>query len=203
MTDMTDECVRNQNTRARHTDWTRRRFIQRGALGLAGLAGLTVGLTSNPRTVQAARPPGNRPGLELLESSPFVYISPIKNDGKESICHAEVWFAWLDDSVIITVAADRWKARALRRGLDKARIWVGAHGRWKTGLGGRNEAFRDAPNFIAHAEQVQDKATIDRLLEVYGRKYPGEIDKWRDAMHSGNADGSRIMIRYRPSAKSQ
>jgi hypothetical protein len=166
-----------------------------------GLAGLTVGLTSNPRPVHALRPAGDPPGLKLLESSPFVYISPIKNDGKESTCHAEVWFAWLDDSVIITVAADRWKARALGRGLDKARIWVGAHGRWKARLGGRNEAFRDAPNFFAHAEQVKDEATIDRLLEVYGRKYPGEIDKWRDAMRSGNADGSRIMIRYRPSAK--
>ena len=203
-TEPTEECDRTQNTRAQPSEWTRRRFVQQSALGIAGLA---VGLSFNARLLHAATPAGGRPDLGLLESSPFVYISPIKSDGKESTCHAEVWYAWIDDSVIITVAADRWKAKALGRGLDKARIWVGPHGRWKarfgSTFGSNNEAFRKAPNFFADAEQVKDKAMIDQLLEVYGQKYPKEIDQWRDAMRSGNADGSRIMIRYRPTAENQ
>jgi hypothetical protein len=65
-------------------------------------------------------------------------------------------------------------------------------------LGGQNGDFRGAPNFIATAEKVDDPKMIDRLLTVYGKKYPGEIAKWSDRMRSGNADGSRILIRYRP-----
>lgn len=99
---------------------------------------------------------------------------------------------------MVTVARDRWKAIALENGLNGARIWVGDHGRWKTMLGGRNEEFLTAPNFYAKAERVEDKKKIEPLLTVYAKKYPNEIAKWRDRMRSGNADGSRIMIRYRP-----
>jgi hypothetical protein len=134
----------------------------------------------------------------LLEESPFVYISPLLQNGEESSCHAEVWFAWIDDSIIVTVARDRWKAVALARDLNGAHIWVGNHGRWKTMLGGRNEDFRGAPNFIATAEKVDDPKMIDRLLTAYEKKYPDEIGKWADRMRSGNADGSRLLIRYRP-----
>jgi hypothetical protein len=72
-------------------------------------------------------------------------------------------------------------------------------------VGGRNEDFLDAPNFIARAERVgkEDKTLIDRLLGVYEKKYPEEIGRWRDGMRSGNADGSRILIRYRHAATSQ
>lgn len=176
---------------------SRRRFIVRASSGLAGLA--LAGLAP-PRVARADEPkPGAAPE-SLLEKSPFVYVSPLRSDGAESRCHAEVWFAWIDDAVIVTVAADRWKARALAQGLDRARIWVGDHGRWKTMFGGRNEAFRTAPNFLARAEKVDDPDMIDRLLEAYDRKYPHEIATWRDRMRSGNADGSRIMIRYRPTS---
>jgi hypothetical protein len=136
--------------------------------------------------------------VDLLEQSPFVYISPLRSDGKESLCHAEVWYAWIDDSIIVTVAKDRWKAKALARGLDGARIWVGDHGRWNSRLGGHNKKFMGAPNFLAKADEVQDPEMIERLLTVYGKKYPTEIGRWRDRMRSGNADGSRILIRYRP-----
>lgn len=200
MAEPIEEFARNKNTRAQPIGWTRRHFIKKGALGMAGLA---IALSSNARPLHAETPAGGHPDLKLLESSPFVYISPIKSDGKESTCHAEVWYAWIDDSVIVTVAADRWKAKALGHGLDKARIWVGPHGRWKARFGSNNEEFRKAPNFFADAEQVKDEAMIDRLLKAYGQKYPKEIDRWRDAMRSGNADGSRIMIRYRPSANIQ
>jgi len=176
---------------------TRRRLLTDACVGMLGIA---CGLHAQPRPVRAAAPdPAGLP-VGLLEKSAFVYISPLKSDGQESRCHGELWFAWLDDSVVVTVASDRWKAAALAQGLDRARIWVGDHGRWKGWLGGQNEAFRQAPFFDARAEKVADATTIDRLLEVYAKKYPQEIDAWRDRMRKGNADGSRVMLRYTPLA---
>ena len=83
------------------------------------------------------------------------------------------------------------------RGLDRARIWVGDFGRWK-GLLGKNEDFRRGPSFDARAEFVEDVRVLDRLLAQYDEKYPAEIGEWRDRMRNGFADGSRVLIRYRP-----
>ena len=134
---------------------------------------------------------------ELLERSPFVYVSPRKGDGAESRCHGEVWFGWLDGSVVVITGSERWKARALARGLDRARIWVGDHGTWK-GMLGANEEFRQAPAFDARASVSKDEKLLDRLLATYERKYPEEIGHWRDKMRQGFHDGSRVLIRYTP-----
>ena len=132
-----------------------------------------------------------------LEKSGFVYVSPLRSDGGESTCHAEVWFAWLDDSVVLITGSERWKARALARGLDRARIWVGDHGRWKK-LVGHSDAFRQAPSFDARAKPVKDEALLERMLAVYEKKYPDEIASWRDKMRTGFRDGTRTLIRYTP-----
>jgi hypothetical protein len=133
-----------------------------------------------------------------LEKSPFVYVSPLRSDGGESRCHGEVWYAWIDGAVVLNTASDTWKARAVAGGLDRARIWVGDHGPWKGRLGSRNEAFRQAPHFDARAETSRDAGLVDRLLGVYERKYPDEIGAWRERMRAGVADGSRVVIVYRP-----
>jgi hypothetical protein len=99
--------------------------------------------------------------------------------------------------VVVTVARDGWKARAVARGLDRARIWVGDHGRWKR-LGIESDAFRGAPHFDARAERVQDPALLERLLSAYDRKYPQEIARWRERMRQGYRDGSRALLRYTP-----
>lgn len=132
---------------------------------------------------------------EALRDSRFVYVSPLLADGAESTCHGEVWYAWLDGAAVVITASDGWKARALRRGLDRARVWVGDHGRWKQLLG-RNEAFRQAPHFDARVEAVKDAALLDSTLAVFETKYPAEIGQWRDKMRSGYADGSRVLLRY-------
>lgn len=132
-----------------------------------------------------------------LASSPLVYVSPLRSDGSESRCHGEVWFAWIDGAVVINTAVDRWKARSLRSGLDRARIWVGDFGRVK-GLLGANEKFRQGPVFDVHAEFVADSAVLDRVLAQYESKYPDEIAEWRGPMRTGFEDGSRVLIRYRP-----
>jgi hypothetical protein len=132
-----------------------------------------------------------------LEESGLVYVSPLLADGSESTCHGEVWFGWIDGAVVIITGAEGWKARALGRGLESARLWVGDHGRWKK-LVTRNEAFRAAPSFDARAETVRDAELLDRLLAIFDRKYPEEIGRWRERMRNGHADGSRVLIRYRP-----
>lgn len=133
----------------------------------------------------------------VLEKTGFVYVSPLTGDGKESTCHGEVWYGWLDGSVVIITSAKTWKAQALAKGLSGARIWVGDHGRWKR-MVGSNEAFRKAPHFDATGRAVKDDALLERLLALYEKKYPDEIANWRDRMRSGYHDGSRVMIRYEP-----
>lgn len=137
-----------------------------------------------------------------LEKSPYVYISPLRSDGEESTCHGEVWFGWIDGAVVLNTGSERWKSRSVKRGLDRARIWVGDYGRWKKMIG-RNEAFRRGPGFDARASIVKDDALLDRLLEVYEGKYPEEIGEWRDKMRSGYRDGSRALIRYVPDRPSR
>jgi len=132
-----------------------------------------------------------------LGSSPLVYVSPLRSDGTESRCHGEVWFGWIDGAVIVNTGSDRWKARSVRQGLDRARIWVGDFGRWKRPLG-TNEDFRNGPSFDARADLVSEVRVLDQLLALYEEKYPSEIGKWRDPMRQGFADGSRVLVRYRP-----
>jgi len=133
----------------------------------------------------------------LLEKSGFVYVSPLLADGRESACHGEVWYGWLDGAVVVITAAKTWKGRALDGGLDGARVWVGDHGRWKK-MVGRNEEFRKAPHFDAKAVAVRDDGLLERLLALYEEKYPEEIGRWRDKMRAGYRDGSRLLIRYAP-----
>lgn len=149
----------------------------------------------------AEEPAGSLPAetVRALEQSDFVYVSPLRSDGQESTCHAEVWYGWLDGAVVLLTGAQTWKARSLARGLTRTRIWVGNHGRWKQLLG-RNEDFRKAPSFEAKASPSKNDALLDRLLALYDEKYPAEIANWRDRMRNGYHDGSRVLIRYEPSS---
>ncbi|HKJ23459.1 MAG TPA: hypothetical protein VKB65_01460 [Myxococcota bacterium] len=134
-----------------------------------------------------------------LEKVEFVYVNPRLADGSPSTCHAEVWFAWLDGTVVTTTARDGWKARAQARGLDRARLWFGNFGRWKSRIAGaRNEAFRRGPNFEARVTREHDPALLERVLAVYARKYPAEIGRWRERMRREVASGERVILRYRP-----
>jgi hypothetical protein len=155
-----------------------------------------VGGALAPRLLARAAAP-DAPLEGALERSPYVYVSPLRADGSESRCHGEVWFAWLDGAVVVITGSERWKARALARGLDRARIWVGDHGAWK-GMLGANEEFRKAPAFDARAALAKDPKLLDRLLGSYERKYPDEIGRWREKFRQGFADGSRVLIRYAP-----
>lgn len=177
-------------------DISRRAFVA-GALGSLAFA---------PRLLAGHHEAGEKPAgtsavsdaaSAALAVSPYVYVSPLQRDGSESHCHGEIWFAWLDGEVVSSTATDRWKARAIRTGRTRARIWVGDHGRWKNGS---NEAFRKAPSFLAEGRTAADPALLERILEVYAEKYPREIDRWAGRMRKELASGKRVLLRYRPVA---
>ena len=166
---------------------TRRELLQLGA-------GAAVALAWPARARAAAL---GAEVVSLLEKSGFVYVSPLLASGEESRCHGEVWFGWLDGGVVLITAHDTWKARALARGLDRARIWVGDHGRVGRVLG--RDAFRAAPSFDARARQERSPDVLDRLMAAYRKKYPNEIGSWEPRMRAGFTSGERILIRYAPS----
>jgi hypothetical protein len=176
--------------RASERGFDRRRFL----LGAAGAAAWLWA----PRTgaAEAAAPALPRETLELLDSSKFVYISPLRGSGAESTCHGEVWYGWLDGAVVINTRRGTWKNRALRdHDLELARVWVGDHGRWKAG---GSEEFRKAPHFDTRARYEKDKAVLDRLLALFEKKYGGDFDRWREDMRTGFYSGQRVLIRYEP-----
>ena len=131
-------------------------------------------------------------------ASPLIYLSPIRSDGEQSACQAEVWFGSDDQDLFIVTAEDGWKSQAVKRGLDRARIWVGDFGPWKSS----NDRYKSAPNFLAKVAFVakDDSATIERVLAMMGKKYPKQWGKWEPRFRKGLSDGSRVMLRYRPVA---
>jgi hypothetical protein len=170
---------------------------------LAGAAAVLL-LPRSLRAAEIAEAPPKRAELPaatvaLLETSKFVYVTPLHADGAESSCHGEVWFAWLDGTVVVNSRRITWKVKALQRGLDRARIWVGDHGRWKQGLtGAHNEAFRSAPSFDARGRFESDRALLDRLIALYETRYAGDFARWREDMQTGVYSGQRMLIRYEP-----
>jgi hypothetical protein len=177
-----------------------RRGFLAATLGAAAAWAWGLGWGTPARAAAGASGAGTLPAatLELLETSKLVYISPLRSDGAESTCHAELWFGWLDGGVVINTRRGTWKAQALGRGLDRARIWVGDHGRWKTGLFERSEAFRSAPHFDARARLETDKAVLERLIALYQTKYGSDFARWREDMQTGFYSGERLLIRYEP-----
>jgi hypothetical protein len=132
-----------------------------------------------------------------LATSPLVYVSALKRDGAESRCHAEVWFVKDGDDALVVTGAERWRARAIGKGLSRARLWVGDHGVWAEG---KNDAFRGAPSFLAEAKLEAGPAQHDHALVLFGSKYTKEWGSWGPRFKNGLADGSRVLIRYSPIA---
>ena len=171
--------------------FTRREFL---GTALTGAGALLLGRDSraaDPRTLAPEL-------LSGLEKNPLVYISPLKKDGAESRCHAEIWFAWDRGAVVVVTSKDAWKARALARGLDRARVWVADLGRIR---GNAASKLAGIPSFQARAALDTGGETFQRVLPIYARKYPDEwASKWEARFKQGIADGSRVLIRYTPEA---
>ena len=120
--------------------------------------------------------------------------TPIKSDGEESKCHSEIWFAHHESEIYLVTPHDAWRSEAIRKGLDQARIWVGDFGGWQN-----NDKFKTAPSYMAKASIVKaGDPAIERCLAIMGKKYPSEWGKWGPRFRAGLNDGSRVVLRYKP-----
>jgi hypothetical protein len=131
---------------------------------------------------------------QAMAKSALIYLTPMLSNGKESTCHAEVWFAHLGNDVYVVTSSSAWRAQAIEKGLDRARIWVGDYGPWRG-----NSKFKSAPNYMAKAGVVaKGDSAIESVLSLMGEKYASEWGKWEPRFRSALGDGSRVMLRYRP-----
>lgn len=133
---------------------------------------------------------------DAAEASPLIYLTPIQSNGAESRCQAEIWFASVDGAMYVVTAAEAWRAEAVRQGLSGARIWVGDVGPWR-GADGRYKAL---PAVEARASLEADAAVHSRVLAAMGAKYSAEWDTWGPRFRNGLADGTRVMLKYEPTA---
>ena len=136
---------------------------------------------------------GDVPRAAMVES-PLIYLTPLKSDGAESRCQAEIWFALHDGSMYVVTPDDAWRTEAIRLGLDQARIWIGDVGNWKRA----NERYRSLPVVETSANIETDEAVHEQVLTAMGEKYADEWGTWGPRFRNGLADGSRTMLKYTP-----
>ncbi len=159
-------------------------MITRRTLLGTGIA--TIVLTPFARAVKAPH--------AAMTQSPLIYLTPLKSDGGESRCQAEIWFALYEGSMFVVTRNDAWRTEAIRRGLDRARIWVGDLGNWRRA----NERYRSLPVVEATASIETDADVREGVLAVMGKKYADEWGTWGPRFRNGLAEGSRTMLKYRP-----
>ncbi|MAJ60128.1 MAG: hypothetical protein CBC48_09130 [bacterium TMED88] len=170
---------------------TRREWIM-GALSV--LTAAVLPLRSSPARASEYLLP--KETEQAMRTSPLIYVSPLRSNGQESRCHGEVWFFEDEGDAVIFTARDRWKATAVRDGLDQARIWVGDVGP----VGRSGGRFRQEPSFKASASLDTSSETFSHLMTSFAKRYPDEWGKWAPRFQKGWDQGTRVMIRYRPIA---
>ncbi|MFT5561323.1 MAG: hypothetical protein ACJAYE_001394 [Candidatus Azotimanducaceae bacterium] len=131
-----------------------------------------------------------------LNTSDLVYLSPIKSNGKESACQAEIWFAYDGVNIYVCTGSESWRATAPTLGLAMTRFWVGDLGQWQ----GTKGEYKSLPSLVAKADIETSQAEHTRVLELFGDKYSLSWLVWGRRFRKGLADGSRTMLKYQPVA---
>lgn len=172
-----------------------RTFNRRNVLILGGAAAAAAaGAAMLPPRLMAVEATGTAALDRALQESDLIYLTPLHAGGRESTCQAEVWFVADGGDAYVVTATDAWRARAVKQGLSRARAWVGDVGVWSDSDG----AYRRLPATEVEATLITDATTHERVLERFGDKYSLEWVMWGPRFRNGLADGSRVMLRYRP-----
>ena len=161
----------------------RRRELLFGSLLLPALPVLAD--TASKAAASGSATPG-------LVDSRLIYLTPLLRDGSESKCQAEVWYVLHDSSIYVNTQFGAWRAHAVRKGLTKARIWVGDVGPWLSSEG----KYKDLPQIHATGSIVANSTEWDAVFPVFGEKYSDEWPAWGPRFKSGLEDGSRTLIKY-------
>lgn len=117
-----------------------------------------------------------------LATAAYVYVATERKTGDFGR-PAEIWFMWDDGAVWVASPPTSWRAKRIRAGRAKARIAVGRP---------------DGPSFPAEGAFVRDPAAYDKLCATFARKYPDGWPKYAASFRNGLRDGSRVLMRYRP-----
>ncbi len=161
-------------------------ITRRNLLGSAATAA-TVAIL--PRFAQA-----NEALATAMAESRLIYLTPLQSSGAESRCQAEIWFALHEGAMYVVTRTDAWRTEAVRRGLDRARVWVGDAGNWRRA----NGRYKEFPVVETAVSIETDAAHRERVLTTMGVKYADEWPTWGPRFRKGLADGSRVMLKYRP-----
>jgi hypothetical protein len=129
-----------------------------------------------------------------LKSSELIYLTPIRSDGSESSCQSEVWFVMDGADLCVVTMTRSWRVRAVKKGLDKAQVWVGDLGPWL----GTNGKYKSLPSIKASTSEVIDKDDQTRILTRFEAKYRVSWLYYGPRFRDGLADGTRTMLRYKP-----
>lgn len=131
---------------------------------------------------------------QAIDSSDLIYLTAIRSNGSESSCQSEIWFVPRGTDLYIVTMTASWRVRAVKKGLNQARIWVGDLGQWR----GTEGKYKALPRLDALASQVTDDSEKQQILGLFGSKYPLGWIVYGSKFRDGLADGTRTMIRYRP-----
>ena len=129
-----------------------------------------------------------------MAESPLIYLTPLQTGGAESSCQAEIWFALHEGAMYVVTKTDAWRTEAIRRGLNRTRIWVGDVGNWRRA----NGQYKNLPVVEATASVEMDAAHREGVLASMGDKYADEWPTWGPRFRNSLADGSRVMLKYQP-----
>ena len=150
------------------------------ALMLSASAGAGVRVTPEPAVAAA------------LAESPLIYLSPLVSGGRESSCHAEIWFVQQKDDIFVVTWAEKWRARAMRRGFKRARMWIGDFGVWSPG----KDDYRGAPSAEIEGRFESDPALHAALLAEFSKKYQSQWAAWDQRVRNGLTDGGWVLLHY-------
>lgn len=131
---------------------------------------------------------------KAISESDLIYVTNLQSDGRESKCQSEVWFTADASRLYVVTASDSWRVRAVKKGLTRARIWVGDVGNWQNS-GGK---YKLLPSIEALGSIVSDAELSDRVLERFGAKYSMQWLVYGPRFRNGLKEGSRTMVQYRP-----
>lgn len=133
------------------------------------------------------------PAVSFLDKSELIYLCPLLSSGSESRCHGEVWFVHHNAEVFVVTKSDAWRTEAIRQGLNRASIWIGEFGAWKSA----KDRYRSAPFLNIEGSIEDDTAMHTAVLTNFAHKYAAEWGTWGPRFSKGLASGDRVMLRYR------
>ena len=120
---------------------------------------------------------------KALDAAKYVYIQTERKNG-ELGSKAEIWFMRHDGAVWVASQDSTYRAKRIKAGRTKAKVWVGA---------------KDGPALDVAGSFVEDAKVNNVLFTKLAEQYPDGWPKYEDSFRKGLAEGgSYVLIKYTP-----